>query len=453
MTTPALVERLKAYLQSRPDVRQIVTNAGWLVSDRVIRLMLVLLVSAWVTRYLGAEQFGYLSIAQAILALAVPLLRLGMDTLIVRLLVEGDYDRDAVLGTSFAIRLMAALVALPAVVIFTALTYPQHLVIALIAAMLGVAALAESFDVIDFWNQSQVAARHTVIARNAAFVVASGLKVGAILLQMPLEVFGLLYALDTLLYVALLVAVYQRRGGRVQGWRWDASLAVTLLKLSAPLIISGIAVSLYMRIDQLMLSVMLPVGEAERAVGVYSVAVRLSETWYFVPGAIISSVFPAILLSKRQDETLYRKRIQRLFNLVVLVGYAFAIPVTLLAPVIIDVLFGPEFAEAAPQLAVLAWSGVWVGLGLVRTSVLQAEHRNVYSMYAVGAGVFSNIALNWLLIPLWGGFGCAIATLATQVLAAHASTYLMPHVGFLAKMQTMALLYPNPSPPHTGANP
>ncbi|MFQ3660217.1 MAG: flippase, partial [Anaerolineae bacterium] len=363
MTTPALVERLKAYLQSRPDVRQIVTNAGWLVSDRVIRLVLVLLVSAWVTRYLGAEQFGYLSIAQAILALAVPLLRLGMDTLIVRLLVEGDYDRDAVLGTSFAIRLMAALVALPAVVIFTALTYPQHLVVALIAAMLGVAALAESFDVIDFWNQSQVAARHTVIARNTAFVVASGLKVGAILLQMPLEVFGLLYALDTLLYVTLLVAVYQRRGGRVQGWRWDASLAGTLLKLSAPLIVSGIAVSLYMRIDQLMLSVMLPVGEAERAVGVYSVAVRLSETWYFVPGAIISSVFPAILLSKRQDETLYRKRIQRLFNLVVLVGYAFAIPVTLLAPVIIDVLFGPEFAEAAPQLAVLAWSGVWVGLG------------------------------------------------------------------------------------------
>lgn len=213
MTAPVLVDRLRAYLQSRPDVRQIVTNAGWLVSDRVIRLVLVLLVSAWVTRYLGAEQYGYLSIAQAILALAIPLLRLGMDTLIIRLLVEGDYAREAVLGTGFVIRLLAALVALPTVVIFTALAYPHNLVIALIAAMLGVAALAESFDVIDFWNQSQVAARRTVIARNAAFIVTSGLKVGAILLEQPLEVFGLLYALDTALYVALLVGVYQRSGG------------------------------------------------------------------------------------------------------------------------------------------------------------------------------------------------------------------------------------------------
>jgi hypothetical protein len=166
LTSPTLVERLKAYWQSRPDVRQIAANTGWLLSDRVVRLVLVLLVSAWVTRYLGAEQYGYLSIAQAILALAAPLLRLGMDTLIVRLLVEGDYDRDQIMGTSFFIRLVAALVVLPAAVLITALTYPHNLIIALLTAMLGIAALAESFDVIDFWNQSQVnCAQHSNCAQ------------------------------------------------------------------------------------------------------------------------------------------------------------------------------------------------------------------------------------------------------------------------------------------------
>ncbi|XWX02877.1 flippase [Aggregatilineales bacterium SYSU G02658] len=444
MTAPVLVERLRAYLQSRPDVRQIVTNAGWLVSDRVIRLVLVLLVSAWVTRYLGAEQYGYLSIAQAILALAIPLLRLGMDTLIVRLLVEGDYAREAVLGTGFVIRLIAALVALPTVVIFTALAYPHNLVIALIAAMLGVAALAESFDVIDFWNQSQVAARRTVIARNVAFIVTSGLKVGAILLEQPLEVFGLLYALDTALYVALLVGVYQRSGGRVASWRWDASLAKTLLTLSAPLIVSGIAVSLYMRIDQLMLSLLLPAGEGERAVGIYSVAVRLSEAWYFVPLAIISSVFPAILQSKRQDEILYRKRVQRLFNLVTLVGYGFAVPVTLLAPTIVNALFGPEFAEAAPQLAVLAWAGVWIGLGSARTPVLQAERMLEIIMFGTVCGTIVNILLNAALIPRYEGMGCAVATLISYGVSACLSSFFSAKTAPFGWMQLKAIVSPNP---------
>ncbi len=439
-----LVERLKAYLQSRPDVRRIVANTGWLLSDRVMRLVLVLLVSAWVTRYLGAEQYGYLSIAQAVLSLTAPLLRLGMDTLIIRLLVEGDYDRDQIMGTSFVIRLVAALVVLPTAVLVTALTYPHNLTIALLTAMLGLAALAESFDVIDFWNQSQVNSLSTVIARNLAFVITSGLKVVAVLLQMPLEVFGLIYALDTLLYVLLLVMVYRRRGGQLKQWRWSTAMAKTLLKLSAPLIISGVAVSLYMRVDQIMLSLMLPSGEGERAVGIYSVAVRLSEIWYFVPGAVISSVFPAILLTKRQDEALYRKRVQRLFNLIVLIGYVFALPVTLLAPVVIDVLFGPEFAEAAPQLAVLAWAGVWVGLSVARTPVLHAQ--NFIKLSGVGAlsGAVVNCLLNLMLIPSYAGIGCAIATFISYSVSAWLSSFLYAETTPIGFMQLRALIWPNP---------
>jgi PST family polysaccharide transporter len=136
--------------------------------------------------------------------------------------------------------------------------------------------------------------------------------------------------------------------------------------------------------------------------------------------------------------------VQRLFNMMVLVSYAFAIPTTLAAPWIIDVLFGPEYAQAAPQLAVLSWAGVWVALGVARTYILNAENANVLSVYGTVGGAVVNIILNFVFIPSLGGLGCAIATVLAQIYAAHLSTWLMPRVRHLAWYQTIALVFPNP---------
>jgi PST family polysaccharide transporter len=151
-----------------------------------------------------------------------------------------------------------------------------------------------------------------------------------------------------------------------------------------------------------------------------------------------------ILQTKKQDERLYRKRVQRLFNMMVLVSYAFAIPTTLAAPWIIDVLFGPEYAQAAPQLAVLSWAGVWVALGVARSSVLQAENIFWFSVWATVLGAVVNIVLNWVLIPPLGGLGCAAATFVSYGLSAFLSSFLFTNTRFLGIMQSQALVYPNP---------
>jgi O-antigen/teichoic acid export membrane protein len=66
-------------------------------------------------------------------------------------------------------------------------------------------------------------------------------------------------------------------------------------------LLSGIAIMIYMKIDQIMLGQMV----GDEAVGIYSAAVRISEVWYFVPIAIVASVFPAILEAKKRSETQY----------------------------------------------------------------------------------------------------------------------------------------------------
>ena len=65
--------------------------------------------------------------------------------------------------------------------------------------------------------------------------------------------------------------------------------AQILLKDSWALLLSSIAVVVYMKIDQIMLGQMV----GDEAVGIYSAAVRVSEVWYFIPTTIVASVFPA----------------------------------------------------------------------------------------------------------------------------------------------------------------
>lgn len=412
--------------------------------DRSVRFILVLFISAWVVRYLGPEQYGYLSIALALTALVTPVIRLGLDTIIVQHLVNDPAAQPVLLGTTFLLRLIAAILMGAVLVALSGVLYSDSGVIALLTLFLIVGVAAESCDVIDLWNQSQLRSVDTVIARSVAFAGSSALKLAAIFMQAPLEVFGLLYLADSVLYAVLLVLVFKRSGGEIRTWTWDWPLARRLLRLSAPLIISAFAVSLYMRIDQIMLSLMLPASAGERAVGIYSVAVRLSETWYFIPVAIIGSVFPMIIESKQTDEALYRNRMQRLFNILVLLSYSVSLLVMLTAPVIIELLFGAEFLEASAQLIILTWAGVWVCLGTARSYFLHTELRLPITMWTTVMGAVLNIVLNFIFIPSLGGLGCAIATLISQIIASHLGGYFFKSIRFIAQAQTRALFWPNP---------
>ena len=79
----------------------------------------------------------------------------------------------------------------------------------------------------------------------------------------------------------------------------SGKVARSLLRDSWPLILSGVLVSIYVNIDQVMIKHMID----EQAVGLYAIATRLSTAWYFIPIAITSSMFPAILNAKYNNSS------------------------------------------------------------------------------------------------------------------------------------------------------
>jgi O-antigen/teichoic acid export membrane protein len=172
---------------------------------------------------------------------------------------------------------------------------------------------------------------------------------------------------------------------------------------------------IYVKIDQVMIKEMIDT----EAVGQYAAAVRISEAWYFIPGAIASSIFPAIINAKKQNEDLYYARLQKLYDIMVWMAIAIALPMTFLSDGIVGLLYGAQYNEAGSVLMVHIWAGVFVFLGVASGQWLLSENLQIFSTMNTTIGAIVNIGLNYMLIPRMGIEGSAWATLISYCIAGY----------------------------------
>uniref|UniRef100_UPI00404A8925 MATE family efflux transporter n=1 Tax=Daejeonella sp. TaxID=2805397 RepID=UPI00404A8925 len=147
------------------------------------------------------------------------------------------------------------------------------------------------------------------------------------------------------------------------------------------------------------------------ALGVYSTVVNWSESWYFIPVAIVTSVFPAIMNARRDDPVRYQKRLRDLYDLMMVISLSIAVFMTFASPFIYKYFYAAEFADGAKILSIHIWAGVFVFLGSASGQYLIAEGYTKYSLYRTGAGAVINVVLGFFWIPLYGLQGAAFATL------------------------------------------
>ena len=430
-----MIGNVGAKIRNSADLGKILANSGWLFADKIVRMGMGLLVGAWVARYLGPEQFGLWSIAIALVSLVASISGLGLSELLVRDLVEASTTRPKLLGTAFLLKCGAGAAAL-----IVAMLLAQHAKAAsplflTIVLLTAISSFFQAFDVIELHFQSLLRSRFPVIARSFAFMAASSLKIVFILQTRPLIYFVWTAVIETLLGVGMLLFFYLRASQQIRQWSWDYALARKLLGNSWPLILSSLVIMVYMRIDQVMLGQML----GTKAVGEFSAAVRLSEFWYFIPVAITSSFFPSIVQLRTQNPRAYLQRLQSVLDLVTLAGLAIALLTTVAAPVIIRVLYGEQYHEAAQVLALHIWAGVFVFLGVAGSHWFIVENLQKFSFYRALSGAVINVLLNVALIPRFGPAGSALATLVSQGVASYLANAVSRQTSPLFRMQTLAL--------------
>ncbi|MBW4506575.1 MAG: flippase [Scytonematopsis contorta HA4267-MV1] len=423
-----------------PNLIKILKNTAWLFADNILRMFSGLIVGVWVARYLQPEQYGNYNYCIAFVSLFGAVASLGLNQIVIRDIVREPSEKNQLLGTAFVLKLLGGIVALILSVGMISILRPGD---NLSLWMVGITALSmtfNSFEVIDFWFQSQVQSKHTVLAKNLALALSCVVKISLINSQAPLIAFAVVYAGEFALVAVGLVTVYHLQGNLMTAWKYRLDYAIRLLKDSWTLILSGFMIMIYMRIDQIMLGEMV----GDKAVGIYSAAVRVSELWMFIPIAISNSVFPSIIEAKKISENLYYERLQKLFSSMSFLSYVVAIGISLFAGQIIQLLFGAGYEAASSILIVHIWMGVFMCLGVVRSLWTTTEGLMRFAFITAGIGGLINILLNLLLIGKYGGLGAAIATVIAQASADYIASGLFPQTRKIFIVQTKALFTPNP---------
>ena len=398
----------------RPNLIKIVDNIGWLFFDKILRMGVGLLVGVWVARYLGPEQFGLLNFAQALTGLFGAIAGMGLQGIVVRDIVREPGGAKLTLGTAAVLQLIGGLVSFLLILVVIATLRPDDVLARTIVAILGSLMLLNASQIAVYWFESQVQSKYTVWVQNSVFLVFAAIKVLLILQQAPLIAFVWATLAEAAAVALILLIALWKCGLALTSLRVSADRAKILLRDSWPLIMSGIAIMIYMKIDQIMLGQMI----GDQAVGIYSAVVRISEVWYFIPMSIVASVFPAILEAKKLSEAEYRARLQKLYDLMVWLSVSVALPMTFVATPLVKLLFGEAYVAAGTVLAIHIWASVFVFLGVASDKWFLVENRQLLGLQRTILGAIANVVLNFMLIPKYGVIGAAIATVISQALAA-----------------------------------
>lgn len=386
------------------------------MAERVLNIGMTALVISLVARYLGPEQFGILSYATSIVSIFATAGHVGLAGLVVRELVKYPEVENETLGTTFMLKGIGYFIGLIFLLIFTILTESSGNIEFWILVTLSLGLLFEPLNIIDFWFQSRVESKFTSISKTTSLLMGSVLKLICIIAGAKALQFAIVNVLQSLTLAAFLLYFYQKKSkNNIQHWCVSKLRAKALFQQSWVIFLGTIFSMIYLKIDQVMLKWI--VGSKE--VGIYSVAANLSEVWYFVPVAIVSSLFPQLIKLKEEKPSIYLIKLQQIFDLLFFIALIIAILVTLFAKPIVALMFGLAYEKSAAILVVHVWTALFIFMRTLFSRWILIENTLVFSLITQSSGAFMNVLLNLILIPKYGGIGAAYATLISYAVASY----------------------------------
>src|SRR5260221_2718140 len=213
-----LLENIRSFT-SQSGFKKYFFNTGWMFVDKILRLIAGLFIGAYVARYLGPSNYGLLNYVISLVSLFSVVTSLGLDTLVVRELINEEGKKDLILGSSFYLRLTAATIVFGILFLFVQITQPDKLTRSLIY-IIGSGTFFEVFGLIDYFFQAKVSSKFAVWSQMISLVVISMVRIWLVLIRAPLEWFAATYTLDFLLLAIGLVFFYTKNKNTLFNWKF-----------------------------------------------------------------------------------------------------------------------------------------------------------------------------------------------------------------------------------------
>ncbi|MCQ2095940.1 MAG: flippase [Bacteroidaceae bacterium] len=394
----------------------------------------VLIVGIFVARYLGEEQYGLMNYVMSYVAIFQVLADFGLDNIQIREEAKDISKKDVLIGTTLILKLMFALAAITLIAITTFIfesdSTTQWLVMLYSSSViLNTTWVFRNHFTSIVWNEYIV---KTEISRT---IIGALVKVLLLYTHASLTWFVASLVFDAMLLASGYTLSYSRKVSSVTHCRFDKGIAKELVRQSFPLLLSGAAIVIYCKIDQVMIAKLLNNAQ----LGIYSVAIQFTNVLIFVPTIISQTIAPVLVRVRATDEQRYQMLASQFMDATIWICVIIAVVISLLSYPLVLLTFGAAYIHAAPILAVMAFKVIGDALSQTSGQLMIIEGIQKYASIRNCIGCLVCVILNLLLLERYGTIGAAFISIITIVSSGFLANLLIPRYRHIFLLQAKTL--------------
>jgi O-antigen/teichoic acid export membrane protein len=423
-----MIKLFRRLLGSSNDKKEITANIFWSTAEKAVLLISGIFVYARIASYLGTETFGYYNYLTSIYNIFLPIATLGLSNVLISQFLSRKEDRNTLMGTSAAIRLAGAFIAIVGNALFIYLA-TRDLGLVSLSFLMSWSYIFTIFLCIDEYFQSQLQSRAVSIVRIVVYSIFIAVKLAAIRAGVGLSAFILIFGVEFAFTTLGMIVLFQIRKGRIAKWRFDRQLLGRMSVLLAPILLTIVADTLATRYAVVVINKYMNISQ----VGIYGVASKLGEVWYFIPVTLCMAVYPKITKLFLSDKEYYRRIVTAVFTILFLGPLLLSLITMFTSRPIVEALFDENFLPAASVLNAYMFIGVFVSIKTLSQRLFILENVQKYLIIFSLVSSAVTITALYLLIPMHGALGAVLAIVLGHI------TYLFILPLFFAQSRQQVL--------------
>lgn len=418
---------------------KVVNNAKWIILCKIVQSLLQMAIGMISARYLGPSNYGLIGYASSVVAFVLPIMQLGLPSTLIQELVGTPEEEGKIMGTAMIMDFVSGIGCMILVGGFVLVANRGETETIIVCMLYSVSLLFRAMELMQYWFQYRFESKYPSIVMLCSYVVVSAYKIYILIAGKNVYWFVMVNSIDYAINGIALLVISSRIG--IRRLSFSFSMVRRLFAKGKFYILASMMVTIYNNTDHIMLKMFSSVTEN----GYYTAAITCTCIGSFLFMAVIDSFRPVILTDKKEGSLNYEKNISRLYCIITYMALVQSVLFTVLASLIVRILYGIDYLPTIPVLQILIWQVSFSYMGIVRNIWILAEGKEKILWKLNLAGVTINILLNAFAIPCWGACGAAAASLATQIFTNFVLGFIVkpiqPNSRLLLKGLTPYLIY------------
>ena len=414
--------------------KKVALNIFWAMLGKIVNMAGALLVAILVARYLGPENYGVMNYVISYVAMFMVLSEFGMSSIEIRELSSNPDKKESILGTCFVIRLIFSVITYILIVI-TLWVFKTDSFTTSMILLYSLSLFANTLQLIRNYFTSIVKNEYVVKSEISRTIIGAIIKIVLVCLNCSVEWFIFASLLDTVLVASGYFFSYRTIVGKITCWKFEKNMVWYIIKESFPLVLSGAAVVIYQRIDQVMIGNMID----KSSVAYFATAGKFLDLVIFLPMVLTQTITPLLVVVKEENYKKYVQKKYQFLSVVLWISIILSVFLSVSSYWLIYYSYGEKYLSAVPVLQIMAFNTVGMALSSSSGELIIIEKMQKWDVIRNLIGCIVCVTLNYLLIPKYGIVGSAWVTILTLFSSGLLGNFMIPRYRPIARLQLKAL--------------